>query len=148
MWTGTPLVELDAGDAEELADLITPALGAGFHPASVREELARSGGFALAVREAGAIEAAILGWIVAGELEINVVVVRERARRRGHGRALVEGALARARTAGAEHAFLELRASNVAATELYLRCGFQISGRRRSYYRDGEDAITMSRSLS
>jgi ribosomal-protein-alanine N-acetyltransferase len=38
--------------------------------------------------------------------------------------------------------FLEVRESNAAARALYEKCGFQISGRRKSYYSDpAEDAV-------
>jgi len=56
----------------------------------------------------------------------------------------------RARDAGAERIFLEMRANNP-AEHLYRECGFEPIGRRPDYYRtlDGTklDAITFARKL-
>lgn len=44
---------------------------------------------------------------------------------------------------------LEVRRSNEAAIEMYLRAGFRKVGVRRSYYQDnGEDAVVMTMTLS
>lgn len=37
--------------------------------------------------------------------------------------------------------FLEVRPSNLAAQALYTSLGFRMSGRRKNYYKDGEDAL-------
>jgi [ribosomal protein S18]-alanine N-acetyltransferase len=141
-------VLLGVGDAPALSALVSGALGASWSEGSLRDELARPGAFALGVRDASeALLGAIVGWTIAGDLEINVVVVRDDARGRGLGGSLVSAALEHGRTASAERAFLELRASNEVARRVYLRAGFEISGRRRAYYQDGEDAITMWRTL-
>jgi [ribosomal protein S18]-alanine N-acetyltransferase len=62
-------------------------------------------------------------------------------------RDVIEGA--RARRAGA--VWLEVRASNHAALQLYERFGFETSGRRRDYYpaaKGREDAVLMSLPLA
>ncbi len=87
-----------------------------------------------------------IGFLVmrtAGEQwEIENLVVAEPARRRGTGTALVNAALVRARSAGAEAVTLEVRETNHAARSLYERLGFVPSGRRRAYYTNPvEDAI-------
>jgi ribosomal-protein-alanine N-acetyltransferase len=96
----------------------------------------------------GALDAAALARLVVGTLEIQSVAVRPRARGRGLGRALVRALLERARAARAERADLEVRAGNAAAIALYASEGFVPVGRRRRYYRDGEDALLMSLMLS
>ena len=40
-------------------------------------------------------------------------------------------------------AHLRYREGNVAARELYRSLGFEVTGRERGYYPDGEDAVTM-----
>jgi ribosomal-protein-alanine N-acetyltransferase len=40
-----------------------------------------------------------------------------------------------------------VRVSNLAAQRLYLKFGFAEVGRRKRYYRDGEDALLMTRTL-
>jgi ribosomal-protein-alanine N-acetyltransferase len=85
----------------------------------------------------------LLAWDVADEVHLLDVVVVEDARRRGHGRALVEGLLAHARARNARLVLLEVRRGNCAARQLYERLGFSRSGERLGYYSDGEDAVLM-----
>lgn len=54
------------------------------------------------------------------------VVVHPDARRRGHGRALVESLLARATEMGARHAYLQVLDDNGAARALYETLGFEL----------------------
>mgnify|MGYP003330789341 CR=1 FL=1 len=42
---------------------------------------------------------------------------------------------------GAQHATLEVAASNEAAQALYAAAGFRTAGVRRAYYRNGDDAL-------
>ena len=69
------------------------------------------------------------------------------ARRKGLARRLVAALEARARDAGARVCFLEVRASNAAARALYSGLGYTVSGRRPTYYKDGEEAVLMRRDL-
>jgi ribosomal-protein-alanine N-acetyltransferase len=68
-------------------------------------------------------------------------VVHPDGRRQGWGRALVAGATAAWRALGVSEGFLEVRSDNVAARRLYEEAGWSESGRRRSYYGPGEDAV-------
>ena len=90
----------------------------------------------------------LAGYIVArlgaDELHINNVAVRDRYRRCGIGRALLDLILAEGKRSGASRAFLELRAGNAAALALYESCGFRITSRRGKYYSEPvEDALVM-----
>ena len=78
------------------------------------------------------------------ECELEFVLVRPPARRRGIGSALMETVLAWAGDLGAKEIWLEVRKSNVPAVRLYERCGFAITGSRPAYYVDPvEDALLM-----
>ena len=90
----------------------------------------------------------LAGYIVArlgaDELHINNVAVRDRYRRCGIGRTLLDLILAEGKRSGASRAFLELRAGNAAALALYESCGFRVSSRRGKYYSEPvEDALVM-----
>lgn len=81
----------------------------------------------------------------ADELHINNVAVRDQYRRRGLGSALLSSILTRGKKRGARKAFLEVRASNIAAQTLYARHGFEVVGRRAKYYSaPAEDALVMT----
>ncbi len=87
----------------------------------------------------------IVGRLVADELHINNVAVRDAYRRCGIATALLSRVLEAAKTYQAARAFLEVRAGNAAAQALYERCGFFAVGRRRNYYSSpAEDALIMT----
>lgn len=83
--------------------------------------------------------------LIASELHINNVAVRHGYRRLGIAKKLLEAAINEAARKGAQIAFLEVRAGNVAAQALYARCGFKVTGRRSCYYTQPlEDALVMT----
>ena len=94
----------------------------------------------------------LLGRAVAGEAELLTVAVAPEARRRGLGRKLVSRFLYQARLRGADSAFLEVAADNLAAQSVYAAAGFTLAGRRKGYYRtqDGRavDALVLRRMLT
>jgi ribosomal protein S18 acetylase RimI-like enzyme len=54
--------------------------------------------------------------------------------------ALLDAAIQR----GAVRSTLEVRAINLPAQHLYEKLGYEVVGRRRRYYRDGEDGLIMT----
>ena len=84
---------------------------------------------------------------VAGEAELLRVGVLPAERRRGVARALVAAGLERLRAEEVEVCHLEVRVDNYGAIALYEDLGFEQTGRRRGYYRDGTDALIYSKSL-
>lgn len=67
---------------------------------------------------------------------------------RGVGWQLMQALLTEARRRQAICLTLEVRAGNVPAQRLYAKCGLQVVGRRKRYYRDnGEDALIMTLGL-
>lgn len=86
---------------------------------------------------------------VAGEAELESVVVRPEARRAGVGVLLCAAVAGWAAEQGAQAVFLEVRRSNTTAQRLYLRAGFKVTGDRRSYYQNpAEDAVLMTLHLN
>ena len=87
----------------------------------------------------------IVGRLVADELHINNVAVREAYRRSGVATALLSRLLEEARGYNALRAFLEVRAGNAAAQALYEGCGFSVIDRRHNYYPEPpDDALIMT----
>ncbi len=89
----------------------------------------------------------LLGYLVlslaAGEAEVLNIAVLPEFRGQGAGSELMRFALWDARDRW-ELAHLEVRPSNAPAVALYEKNGFRISGRRKGYYADGEDALVMT----
>lgn len=78
--------------------------------------------------------------------DIMTLAVLEEARGLGIGKELVRRLLDAADNKGWSPTFLEVRASNNAAIQLYTNAGFEVLGRVRGYYRNPrEDALRMVR---
>ena len=90
----------------------------------------------------------IIPWMVAGELQIANFAVKPEYRKLGIGRMLLTHVMQLARENDCATAFLEVRASNLAARKLYRRLGFEEDGVRARYYSPGnEDAVLMRKDL-
>jgi ribosomal-protein-alanine N-acetyltransferase len=75
------------------------------------------------------------------------VAVLPQYRRKGVGKALIAEAMEGMRLYDVKQCFLEVRATNTPAINLYKKLGFQITRTIHGYYADGEDAYVMSREL-
>jgi ribosomal-protein-alanine acetyltransferase len=80
--------------------------------------------------------------------DVQTIAVADRARRGGLGRVLMTQLIAEARTRGAEEVFLEVRADNDSAQNLYRSLGFEQLAVRKGYYKGGVDALVMRLSLT
>jgi ribosomal-protein-alanine N-acetyltransferase len=93
------------------------------------------------------LEGEICGYIcpmlVIDEGHILNVAVHPGFRGKGIGSLLVEKVIDECRLQGAEYVSLEVRTSNSVAVSLYMKIGFVITGRRKRYYENGEDAYIM-----
>jgi ribosomal-protein-alanine N-acetyltransferase len=83
-------------------------------------------------------------WLMADEAHIATIASHPDWRGCGLGLTLMLALLDVAQAAGARLSTLEARAGNLSAQRLYEKLGFEIAGRRRHYYRDGEDGLIMT----
>ena len=93
----------------------------------------------------GRLAAMLVLWLIEDEAHIATLATHPDFRRQGIAEQLLIAALCSARAEGASRAFLEVRAGNAAALELYNKYGFEVAGARPRYYKDNnEDAILMN----
>lgn len=93
----------------------------------------------------GRVVGMVVGWLLVDEIHIATIATHPDFRRQGIGRKLLSHTLRRAIEDGAQSSFLEVRASNLGAQELYRQFGYEPTGRRKRYYKDNdEDAILMN----
>lgn len=86
----------------------------------------------------------VLQWRHVGEeAEILDLAIRQDHRRRGLALFLLQNFLDHLSHSAVRAIFLEVRESNSAAIALYKKVGFQISGRRASYYRNPEESALL-----
>ncbi|MED1784966.1 ribosomal protein S18-alanine N-acetyltransferase [Brevibacillus fortis] len=83
-------------------------------------------------------------WIVIDEAHITNIAVHPLYRGKKVGLALMIKMMGVAKMQGAHSMTLEVRPSNTAARNMYIKLGFKEHGRRKGYYSDNnEDAIIM-----
>ena len=96
----------------------------------------------LVAEDGGNISGFVCAKAVAGDWEIENMVVAKQGRRRGIGSGLLDELLRGVRNQAGAAVWLEVRESNQPARRLYERYGFHETGRRRGYYREPvEDAV-------
>ncbi len=94
------------------------------------------------------IVAALVIWRVLDEAHIATIAVHPNFQRRGIGQSLLNIGIQAAYAEGARIYYLEVRAGNLAAIQMYTDFGFIIVGNRKKYYKDnGEDALLMTLEL-
>lgn len=116
-------------------------LGGLWTPSQWRIELGDARRPGLGAWHQGALLAMACGWLIVDELHITLVAVDPSQRGQGLGGRVLEALLNEGRCCGAERATLEVASTNAAALRLYARAGFREAGRRRGYYRNGDDAL-------
>jgi len=82
-------------------------------------------------------------WLIVGEMQILNIASSSQFRRQGIAVQLLEEAFRRCSQIELSSAWLEVKSGNFGAIALYQRYGFILSGTRKAYYRDGEDALVM-----
>jgi ribosomal-protein-alanine N-acetyltransferase len=89
---------------------------------------------AIVAEENGVIAGFIVARVAEKDCELENIAVAENVQRRGMGSKLMRALISEARKRNAAHIFLEVRESNRAARALYEKCGFGVTGGRKSYY--------------
>ena len=93
----------------------------------------------------GSIAGMVVAWLFVDEVHIATIATHPDFRRQGIAQMLLAHVLKLAKDEGALSSFLEVRASNLAAQEMYKKFGYEEVGRRPRYYKDNdEDAILMT----
>jgi len=91
------------------------------------------------IEDEGALRAFLIARFSQAECELENLVVAATHRRRGFGANLLTSLIASAGQRNVGRIFLEVRESNMSARLLYEKLGFQLSGRRKAYYRDPQE---------
>ena len=83
-------------------------------------------------------------WLMADEAHIATIASHPDWRGCGLGQWLMLALLEAAMQRGAVRSTLEVRTGNAPAQRLYEKLGYEVAGRRKRYYRDGEDGLIMT----
>lgn len=136
-----------AADLDAIMRIEEEAFSSPWSRSAIAAELEPGGQrVALVAVEDEAVVGYLLAWVVADELHVLSVGVRDRHRRQGHASALLGEALDRGRERGTRLCTLEVRVGNEPARAFYARHGFRELLRRPRYYHDPvEDALVLVR---
>ncbi len=134
-------------DANFLATLELPEALPDIERQSLIDELERAWSRVWVYTEARQIVTVLVTWFVADEVHVINISTAPSHQRKGHARALLEVLIEEARSKNMRLIVLEVRKGNAPAIALYRAFAFDVSGERRAYYRDGEDALDMTRIL-
>ena len=148
--SGIEVRRMCPADVDAVVTIETEAFSSPWHKDTFTDLIERSGVELLVMedREEGVIGYAVLRCIL-DQGELANVAVKPRLRGRGLGTHLLTRVFEVARDRGVETMYLEVRASNERAVELYRRFGFSDVGHRRGYYdQPKEDARIMMAKLS
>ena len=100
---------------------------------------------AFVLAQADVIIAYSICWYFVHELHIGNLAVARKHQRQGYGSLLLSNVLAE--FPDSRFIYLEVRISNISAIKLYYKFGFQQLYRRKSYYRNGEDALILVKNI-
>jgi ribosomal-protein-alanine N-acetyltransferase len=106
----------------------------------------RTGDAASRLRSAASAPIVAYGgfWLLMDEAHIATIASHPDWRGCGLGLHLMLALLDAAQSLGARLSTLEVRAGNLPAQRLYEKLGYRLAGRRRHYYRDGEDGLILT----
>lgn len=147
-----PAILEDASRMVEIMErAFEPTFGEAWNAAQLMSALSQPESFAELASKDGTAVAFTLARLIATEAELLLVAVSPECRRQGVARLLLENVANAARMRGGHAVFLEVRAGNEPAVQLYKSAGFNEVGRRPAYYAGANqsryDALTMRRSL-
>ena len=149
--TAPPLRRATLDDLDAIMELETSTFGSdAWSRGSMRSELGSRHGYYLVAKDSAlAGYAGLLAPAGSAQADIQTIAVAPAARRQGLGRALMLALLDEARRREAVEVFLEVRADNPDAQQLYASLGFeQIAVRPQYYQPDGVDAHIMRLALA
>ena len=137
-----------ASDVPAVLGLEAQLFGAdAWSEASVRSELTGPGRQALVAVASGSVIGYAVTMLVGDLADLQRIAVHPAHQRSGVAGLLLDGVAAGVRSGGADRMLLEVSAANAPAIAFYEAHGFTRIDVRRRYYRDGSDALVLSRPL-
>ena len=137
------ILDANLGHITAIAELEAACFSAPWGEKAICETMSGSDSIFLVAEDGGEIIGYIGSYYCHPEGYITNVAVAPSARRRGAGRALIEGLIEKGRERRLSFWTLEVRESNAPAISLYSAFGFEVVGKRPRFYRDPEEAAIL-----
>ena len=87
-------------------------------------------------------------WLVIDELHITSLAVHPKHQRKGLGKILISDLIKRSNSLLINHIHLEVKDTNKTAKDFYKSMGFKIVGTRSQFYKDGSNAVILTKQLN
>ena len=87
-------------------------------------------------------------WLVTDELHITSIAVQPIHRRKGLGKFLLSDLIKRSKSLQTNQIHLEVKDTNKPAKALYKSMGFKTVGNRSNFYKDGSDALLLTKEIN
>ena len=136
-----PLIKDDLIEVSKIEQVSRPSL---WTYAQFAGELENANSHPRVLIEEHVVIGYVIPWHIAGEIQIQNIVVAQQQRGRGLGELLLNQAILEGLNQGCTMGTLEVRKSNQPAIGLYKKYQFNVVGERVGYYQDGETALLMS----
>ncbi len=87
-------------------------------------------------------------WLIIDELHITFIAIDPTHQRKGLGKYLLSALIKRSISLRTKQILLEVRDTNTPAKALYKSMGFKTIGNRSNFYKDGGDALLLSKGIN
>lgn len=137
------------GDLDEVLAIERQSFPSAWSRESYLRELRNRNSYYFVARLEGHVIGYAGMWVIGTEAHISTLAVHPDWRRHGLGERVLWHLLAVARERGVNKVTLEVREANLAARQLYRKCGFEEQRLLPGYYGDtGEDGVAMERRVT
>ena len=141
--------KMNEGDLIEVVDMEKEVFADPWPLGAFKYDLQNNFALVLVARLDGRVAGYANVYIIEEEVQIGNIAVAPDYRQRGIGSRIIDYVIAEATRRKSGYICLEVRQSNEAAQKLYQKFGFEITGRRKLYYRHPkEDALVMVREMN
>lgn len=135
------LIPLNCNHLEQVVRISDGAFAVRWSRQDFAYFLGHEAGYCFGLKQAdGELTAYLIGLIISGELDIISIATSPTNRRQGFAEALLRQAQWDPQV---NQITLEVDVTNLPAVKLYQKLGFQISGTRKGYYQQKQDAYRM-----
>ncbi len=136
--------EMEVGDLEEVFWIERDSFSLPWSKEALKKEIENKNSLCLVADTDNTVSGFIMAKAVLDEAEILEFAVKKDLRKKGIGTSLLAALLAGLKQRGVKTVYLEVRASNIIAINLYKKAKFIKYGIRKDYYMEPrEDAILM-----
>ena len=87
-------------------------------------------------------------WLIVDELHITFIAVYPMHQRKGLGKFLLSQIIKHSKSLQTNHIYLEVKNNNEPAKAFYKSMGFKTIGIRFNFYKDGSDALTLTKEIN